>query len=179
MITQDYLKECLYYNEYSGEFVWRKRPESHFKNIKIASNINGKMSGAKAGHARKTGYIFIAIDGHLYQAANLAWLYIHGERPNGVIDHIDRNPKNNSIVNLRDVSNTENMKNKSKAKNNKSGFTGVYWSSGAKKWAACVGSNGEKMHLGYFDKKTEAMKARKQANRKHNFHPTHGIEYGK
>lgn len=58
--------------------------------------------------------------------------FINNDNNLRCIDHIDRNPANNSLENLRWVSYSDNNKNKNMYKNNKSGYTGVqknknYW----------------------------------------------------
>jgi hypothetical protein len=64
------------------------------------------------------------IDGKLYGAARLAWLYVHGEWPKNQIDHINRLRDDNRLVNLRDVTHTENCNNIS---TNNGLPEGVYW----------------------------------------------------
>lgn len=59
----------------------------------------------------------------------VVWYIHHGKIPDKMlIDHIDRNPSNNNISNLRCVPMEVNMRNKSQYKNNKNGgFTGIHW----------------------------------------------------
>ena len=72
------------------------------------------------------------------------------------IDHIDCNPLNNNIENLRPATRSENIRNRRLHKNNKSGIKGVSWSKKNKKWLAqCV--NDHKNHnLGLFNTIEEA-----------------------
>jgi len=56
----------------------------------------------------------------------LAEHFIDNPNNKECIDHIDRNPLNNSIDNLRWASKSENNMNKKKLSNNTSGFTGIY-----------------------------------------------------
>lgn len=49
----------------------------------------------------------------------------YGVEPIGQIDHIDREKKNNSILNLRDVTAKINARNRTCQERNKSGKTGV------------------------------------------------------
>ncbi len=54
------------------------------------------------------------------------WELHNGKIPEGMlIDHIDRNPLNNQLSNLRLATPRENNRNKSKHKDNTSGFRGV------------------------------------------------------
>ena len=54
---------------------------------------------------------------------------------------------------------------KKKRKNNKSGRTGVMFRNDTKKWAAEITVGYEKIKLGCYDKKEEAIKAREEAER--------------
>lgn len=50
-----------------------------------------------------------------------------------------------------------------KTKRNTSGYVGVSWKTDKQKWQARIYFNGKYKHLGYFDKKEDAIKARKEA----------------
>ena len=67
-----------------------------------------------------------------------------------VVDHIDGNGLNNCRSNLRICTNQENLCNKRKYKNNKSGFKGVSWRKQCSKWRAYIQINNKQKHLGYF-----------------------------
>jgi len=54
--------------------------------------------------------------------------------PDLCIDHIDRNPLNNNLDNLRCVTNLENQQNKSKFKNNTSGVPNISFRKDRNKW---------------------------------------------
>lgn len=53
--------------------------------------------------------------------------------------------------------------NKRKSINNKSGYKGVCWAKRREKWTAYINFKVVKHHLGYFDKKEDAIKARLKA----------------
>ncbi len=72
------------------------------------------------------------------------------------IDHIDSDGLNNQRKNLRVCTHSENLKNRKKTKNNKSGFKGVSWYTRIGKWAAFIGVNGKNIGLGYFSDKEDA-----------------------
>jgi len=80
-----------------------------------------------------------------------------------IVDHIDRNRKNNALNNLRFVSKAENGMNSNVSRNNTSGTCGVYFKKSTNKWAAEIKINYKKKHLGYFINKEDAIKARKEA----------------
>ena len=83
------------------------------------------------------------------------------------LDHQNRNGLDNQKTNLRIVSRSENMRNNGKFLNSKSGYTGVYWYEPLRKWHAQICINYKNIHLGYFPKKDEAIKARRQGEIKY------------
>ena len=147
MVTVDRLKELLSYDSAAGTFTWR------------VSRGGRVRVGSIAGKLNKEGYRVIGVDKRHYFAHRLAWLYMYGKFPEGDVDHIDHNRLNNSIANLRVVTRSENQQNRTKQKNNKSGFKGVKWSTCKSKWHAQIAVNGVKKHLGYFESPTSAYAA--------------------
>jgi HNH endonuclease/AP2 domain len=79
------------------------------------------------------------------------------DAPKGLeVDHINGNPLDNRRNNLRLVTHSQNQKNMSKHKDNKSGYKGVSWHKKAKKWQVHVGKKG---YIGLFTDPKEAAKA--------------------
>ena len=155
-ITQKQLQEILHYDKDTGIFTWIKRNKV-------------------AGTVQQTGYITIGINRKVYYSHRLAWLYVNGMFPKNHIDHINHTRNDNSLCNLRVVSRIENQRNTKKNKNNKSGVMGVYkWSNG-NKWAASIKISSKTIYLGSYENKEDAIKARKEAEIKYNFHPNHGL----
>lgn len=73
-------------------------------------------------------------------------------------DHINGNKLDNRRDNLRSVTHSQNMKNRKKHINNKSGYKGVYWCSERKKWVAQIRVNRKRVFIGRFDTTKEAAK---------------------
>ena len=84
-----------------------------------------------------------------------------------VVDHINRNPLDNRRSNLRLCIYSENACNSGIQKNNTSGVTGVYYDKIYDRWMAKIGHDGKLIHLGFFDKKKDAIKARKSAEKRY------------
>ena len=74
------------------------------------------------------------------------------------VDHIDRNPLNNHISNLRWVTNGENGRNKLSRKGS-SKYKGVYFHKKRKKWEVQIQLNNKRQYLGSFDCEKEAAQA--------------------
>jgi hypothetical protein len=82
--------------------------------------------GLPTGRLSRRGYWEIPYQGKLYKAHRIVWEIHNGEIPiNMQIDHIDGDKNNNTISNLRVVSNKLNSRNSSLRKHNTSGITGV------------------------------------------------------
>lgn len=177
MITQNYLKECIFYCPSSGIFTWLERPRDHFKTSKGHNIQLAKYSKKEAGSDRfsdvsQTKYICISIDQRTYKSHRLAWLYFHGRMPAGDIDHIDGNGSNNAISNLRDVTASENSHNRPLAKSNKTGIMGVKRKDGA--WYSFISHQRNEIYLGRHKSLFDACCARKSAELKYGFHENHG-----
>lgn len=145
-ITLDYLKEILDYSPDTGLFHWKRRSL-------------GCVPGAIAGTHVGRGYMRVRIHGVNYFAHRLAWFYVHGTWPTHEIDHVDRDARNNRIKNLRACENSNNAINKPAFRNNTSGYKGVTWHKGAKRWTAQIDVRGRHMYLGLFDTAQEAAQS--------------------
>ena len=64
----------------------------------------------------------------IYSIHRIIWEMFNGPIPTGmVIDHMNGNPWDNRIENLRVVTHRQNVQNAKKSKRNTSGITGVRW----------------------------------------------------
>ena len=124
---------------------------------------------SKAGHKTPKGYIQIRVDGRLYFAARLAFLWMEGYFPEHEAEHIDRDRENNSWRNLREASRVCNMRNLGKHGRNTSGVVGVSWDNEKKKWRADIRVYGKLQRLGRFNKKIDAVSARWSGEKKYGF----------
>ena len=157
-LTADSIHDIFEYNPITGDFIWRNPSGRKFK------------SGDKAGYVHKDGYGRIGYKRKEYQSHRLAWLYIYGDWPSKDLDHIDGNPSNNSISNLREVTKSQNSENRRRAnKNSKTGVLGVSLHSQTNKYRAAIRYSGKCKSLGLFDTVEEAHNAYLIAKEK--FHP--------
>lgn len=172
-LTQQYLREAITYDPDTGVFTWNVRPEHHFGRINQMKNWNGRYPNTIAGKIDNNGYLNIKVNHILYRAHRLAWFYVHGCWPK-VLDHEDGNILNNRIRNLRDTTQSENNKNASKRKDNKTGITGVHWRNDNNCWCPCITVNKKTIKLGNTRDFFEACCRRKSAERFYGFHINHG-----
>src|SRR5260221_2111217 len=122
MLTQAELKRELNYNQSTGEFRWNYYRGGRTETVGTVTNH---------------GYLHIMLDRKRYLAHRLAWLYCYGHFP-GELDHIDRDPLNNRVANLREVSHGENLINSKTRTDNTSGSRGVCWDKQKSKWKVQV-----------------------------------------
>ncbi len=150
------LREWLRYDAETGEFFWLK--------------CSGKkmQPGKKAGWTNGSGYKQIRLHGINMQSHRLAWLFAYGENPGEkAIDHINGNPSDNRIGNLRLATAAENVRNQRKRSSTTSVYKGVSWYKRKRKWIAQIRINGKSTHLGYFHDELAAHMAYCQAAQKH------------
>lgn len=161
MIHSD-LKQLIHYSKKTGLFTWKEDRGTVYK------------KGSIAGGRTKSGYIKITVKGKTHQAHRLAYFYVTGHYPKKkwIVDHINGKRSDNRWCNLRLVEHHENSKNKRISSRNKSGVVGVHRV--GKKWRAGIRIKGKHIHLGTYDNKKDAIKARELANKRYKFHKNHG-----
>ena len=162
MISYEKAADLLDYNPDTGKLRWKKTLGSR------------AMAGDEAGCWASNGYLLIRVDNVLYKGHRLAWLLHYGKWPKSGLDHIDHDPSNNRIENLREAHHVDNLRNQSLRSTNTSGVCGVTWSKPHRKWCAYIKVDAKKKHLGLFDSIEEAASARAVANKQYNFHENHG-----
>ncbi len=161
-ITQSYLKSILSYDENTGQFIWLNAPSRRTK------------KGSIAGGVKPHGYIIISINANKYLAHILAWIYVNGDYPKEQLDHINHNRADNRIANLREVTLTENARNRGKCARNTSGVLGVIWDKKNNRWHASIGVDAKTVFLGRYVEFSDAVNARKNAEVLYGYHQSHG-----
>ncbi len=154
--SQEYLRSILDYDPDTGLFVWRIRSD-------VPKEWNTRRAGKCAGCPDHRGYLFIGVNGCIYYAHRLAWLWMRGECPPDDIDHRDTDKANNKWENLRRGSRSENCANQKASKRNTSGFKGVSLYKKMGTWRAQIMVRRENIHLGYFLTKEAAREAYNKA----------------
>jgi hypothetical protein len=108
------------------------------------------------GWVNNSGYLQCEVGGVAFMLHRIIWEMHNGEIPEGFqIDHIDRNPLNNKLENLRIATQNQNQINSKTPKNNTTGYKGVL-ATPSGKFQARLGHNGKKLYLGLFNTAEEA-----------------------
>lgn len=180
-ITPELCRQLIDYDPETGSLTWLPRPLEFFPHRGIggqsanAARWNGQYAGKPALNAidstgRRAGTFF----GRRLAAHRVCWAIAHGRWPEHSIDHINGDPADNRIVNLRDVTHQENMMNKRISSNNASGVNGVSWNKINEKWEAYVKISRNRFSLGHWRTLDEAKAARYAADRILGFTDRHG-----
>jgi len=169
-IDIDYLRQRLRYEPETGKLYWL-----HYESMPkgwLTKYASKEAFTCRYGCGYKQG----AVDNKLFLAHRVAWALYYGVWPKESIDHINGLPEDNRIVNLREVSHQENQRNKKKHSTNTSGVCGISWDKKSHKWHAYINVRGDvkRKNLGWFSNLEEAIRARKEAEMKYEFHENHG-----
>jgi hypothetical protein len=145
-LTADHLRTLFECDESTGIFTRL-----------ITTAPNAKI-GSCPGNIDRDGYLYFSIGKRKFKSHRLVWLYFNGEWPNGEIDHIDGNPSNNALSNLRVTDRYGNTRNCKISALNTSGFKGVSKLSESK-WGAYFKKNKKMRWLGTFTSAEAAYNA--------------------
>lgn len=143
------LKACFNYDEATGIFTH-------------ALARQGVKLGARADRWATKDYRRVKLDYIEYAAHRCAWYYVHGIWPSNEIDHINGDPSDNRICNLREADKFQQAANMRKhVTGTTSRFKGVSFVKYGTtyKWRAAIFCNGKRTYLGWFDNEIEAARA--------------------
>lgn len=119
---------------------------------------------------KRHGYLRMSIhkgDKHKsYLVHRIIFLMHNGYLPE-VVDHIDGNPLNNKIENLRAASLSQNQQNAKLAKTNTSGLKGVHFDKRDKVWIVQIWANGKRINHRHKDCITAEQDARELREKYH------------
>ena len=130
------------------EYLWDKYSYNPFTGALHRKDTDRELKGNHSTRSHQ-----LSIHGkarHPY--AVVVWAFMTGAWPNDVIDHIDRNPYNHTLWNLREVTHRENTLNTRRQR------AGAY-STPSGKCKSKIQIKGKSKHLGTFNTKKEAQSA--------------------
>lgn len=143
VLKKEFLEECFEANFEEGTLKWKARPRRHFLTQRAYAAWNTNYVGIVAGTTswRNKKYFFkrVTLCKMYFPIHHVVWTMFYGEMfdtKQFVLDHLDRNPLNNAITNLRLVTQQENTWNSPGTKGEKSmsKFKGVCWDKNRDKW---------------------------------------------
>lgn len=142
-ISQEILKEKFCYYPETGKLIWKKTKHKR---------LIGKEAGAEI---KSRGYRITMVGRKGYYVHRLIWSYMTGEFPE-TVDHINGDTRDNRFCNLRVATIGQNTHNQKKSKINTSGYKGVYFHKGKKRWRAHIRLDGKRIGLGHYKCPTAA-----------------------
>lgn len=149
-VTKEMVEAVLRYNPETGVFRRKDKPN------------------AKVGCLNQKGYLRITVFGERFVAARLAWLLHYGKWPETTVDHINGDPNDDRIANLRLAIPSQQQCNRDMQCNNSSGYKGVSLNkrreaAGLAPWETYITVSRVRKHLGYFSTAKDADAARCKA----------------
>jgi HNH endonuclease len=164
------LRQLLAFDPDRGRMWWKLRSADFFKSGYRTAQGNANLWNAR--YAGEEAFTCVGPLGYLtgrlpnagaFLAHRVLWKLATGTEP-VIIDHIDGNPSNNAIANLRSVTQAVNGRNRKTRSDSPHGCAGVeYTGFKHRPWKATIGHNGKIVYIGAFETQEEAITARKTA----------------
>ena len=149
-VDQEIARAALDYNPATGVLTWRHRLER-------SRHWNTRYAGTPAGYRTRqanTSYLQVNLNGRKLFGHRLAFLWMTGAMPHEV-DHRDMNGLNNSWVNLRPCTRSQNKANRPWQRGAKVETKGVSFTHTGR-YRARIKIMGKELHLGCFATPEEA-----------------------
>lgn len=138
----------------------------------LSEYIRGKTLSVSYGGGAGLYYVFQTEHGSRKQ--NILHREVMKTPEGMVVDHINGDPLDCTVENMRNVPQSENTKNIRRVDRNTSGHMGVGWHKRIGAWQVRIGVDGKPLHIGYFKTLDEAVAARDEAEMKYHYHDNHG-----
>lgn len=152
------LRQIFDYDPETGVIRHRIRPRSMFQSDKAHRISNKKIvPGSVATYPVALGYLAVRVNGD-FKAHRVAWKMHFGTEPPDVLDHINGDPRDNRIANLRPAFGAQNNGNCRIRRDNALGFKGVSQHSSGR-FRARIRTDKRLRYLGMFDTPEEAHAA--------------------
>jgi hypothetical protein len=139
--------DYLWYNPETGQLTWKGEPC-------VLKRVRGKSATSLHGE----GYRAISVAGKMYLAHRVIWHMVHGKWPKEDLDHVNGDRSDNRLINLREASRQENLRN-SRGRPHTSKYKGVSWDKHRNKWVAYCKAGEKVKNLGRYDNEEEAAMA--------------------
>lgn len=148
-LTPEYIRNRLRYEHSTGLFFWNHSEE-------MPVYWNKRFANERAG-CKTHRYIKIVVNARPCLGHRLAWIYVHGEIPRHMrVDHINGDGADNRIENLRLATQSNNLINWTRTREN--GLPrGIHWYGPTGKWVAKIQLRGRTRYFGYHDTVEEAV----------------------
>jgi hypothetical protein len=158
--SQEHLRDLFEYAD--GHLYWRKQ---------VGRGRVGDVVGHKYTAYKSSKRVMTRINHKAYLVHRLIYKWHNADFDSSQeIDHIDGNPSNNRIENLRLVDHKTNMQNIRRRTDNTSGVAGIVWDKQKDKWMVRVSNK----FIGRTDDFDKAVEMRAKALSDHSYHPNHG-----
>ena len=142
----DLLRRTYRYDPETGE-LWFLDELPHMPR-KISTRYAGKIAGDTRGGRRSCSLTYDGVNYRL-RGYRIAWALFYGQDPYPFeIDHIDGNPSNDRIANLRLATSSENRRNSVVLKTTRTGVRGVYPHDGG--YQVMIKHNRKMAYVGWF-----------------------------
>lgn len=151
-VSIERLRHVFSYNPSTGILTWR------------INTGKKRMIGKSAGSDNGTGHLRLRIDRCDLYVHRIVWAMTYGYWPTRGIDHINGNPCDNRIENLREANQSQNVAN---SRNMKNKLKGASYRKSLGRWRSQIMVKGKYIHLGNFDSEQEAHEAYCAAAEKH------------
>ena len=161
VIDQRQVRDLFDYRD--GQLYWRECKK-------------GRVMNRPCGTRHPNGYtrISVTLGGktHFYYLHRLVYLYHYGHMPNK-IDHIDGDPSNNFIENLREATQQQNTCNVKGHKDSASGMKNIAWSKGRARWIVRVSCYGKTICRQFIDLELAMLVATELREKMHGLYARH------
>lgn len=126
-IPIDELRQLLRYDAGTGKLFWRE-------GLKNNSYAGREAFTALSEDGRRIG----SINRKMFKAHRVCFALAHGRWPRGMVDHVDGDPSNNRLSNLREATHSQNNANRKPKPGSASRYLGVSFDKRGRRWKGQV-----------------------------------------